>query len=88
MESKEPDGAQAPEKGILTQDLSRSQVYTSNTYVREFMPRLQSSLSPQPKHTKHGPTQHGLRGAFSRLPEDSVQQSSDPNVPVHFPFTA
>lgn len=68
MESEEPDGVQAPEKGILTHDLRRSQVDTSNTYVREFMPRLQSSPGPQPKHAKHGPPLHGARGGLLTAP--------------------
>lgn len=84
MESEEPDGVQAPEKGILTHDLRRSHVDTSNTYVREFMPRLQSTPGPQPKHAKHGPPLHGARGASSRLPEDSGAAKLRPERPGPF----
>lgn len=85
------DGVRVPEESILTQDLSRSQVYTSNTHSREFMPRLQSrvpALSQSSLNTPPHPHNAGLGRPSRGSQRTPVQQISDPHVPVHFPYTA
>lgn len=68
--------------------LKQEPIYTSDTYFRESMPRLQSrvpALSPSTLSTALHNTVLGRPSHGSQRTQ--VQPISDPNVPVHFPYT-